>query len=199
MFKKSILFFLFSACFFSFVKASAIKVVTTLPDFKSITELIGGDKVSVSSIATGYQNPHFVDPKPSYIIGLSKADLFVTVGLDLEIGWSPQLLASSRNTKIQKGSPGYVDASTGIPLLQIPTSVNRAEGDIHIYGNPHYWLDPLNGKIIARNITDGLERVDPSNKNFYEKNLLDFDKTIDAKLKDWGTKMAPYIGTKIIA
>jgi len=199
MFKKSILFFLFSACFFSFVKAGAIKVVTTLPDFKSITELIGGDKVSVSSIATGYQNPHFVDPKPSYIIGLSKADLFVTVGLDLEIGWSPQLLASSRNSKIQKGSPGYVDASGNIPLLQVPSSVNRAEGDIHIYGNPHYWLDPMNGKIIARNIADGLERIDPSNKNFYETNLKNFDNQIDSKMKEWLTKMAPYKGTKLIA
>jgi len=199
MFKKSILFFLFSACFFSFVKAGAIKVVTTLPDFKSITELIGGDKVSVSSIATGYQNPHFVDPKPSYIIGLSKADLFVTVGLDLEIGWSPQLLASSRNSKIQKGSPGYVDASINIPLLQVPSSVNRAEGDIHIYGNPHYWLDPMNGKIIARNIADGLERIDPSNKNFYETNLKNFDNQIDSKMKEWLTKMAPYKGTKLIA
>ena len=199
MFKKSILFCLFSACFFSFVKAGAIKVVTTLPDFKSITELIGGDKVSVSSIATGYQNPHFVDPKPSYIIGLSKADLFVTVGLDLEIGWSPQLLASSRNSKIQKGSPGYVDASVNIPLLQVPSSVNRAEGDIHIYGNPHYWLDPMNGKIIARNIADGLERIDPSNKNFYETNLKNFDNQIDSKMKEWLTKMAPYKGTKLIA
>src|SRR5678815_3646383 len=154
--------------------AGNIKVVTTTTDLKSITELIGGDKVSVSSIATGYQNPHFVDPKPSYIIGLSKADLFVTVGLDLEIGWSPQLLASSRNSKIQKGSPGYVDASVNIPLLQVPSSVNRAEGDIHIYGNPHYWLDQMKGKIIARNIANGLERVDPSNKSFYEANPVSY-------------------------
>jgi len=185
--------------FFSFAYAGKIKVVTTLQDLKSITELIGGDKVSVSAIATGYQNPHFVDPKPSYIIGLSQADLFVTVGLDLETGWSPQLLASSRNTKIQKGSNGYIDASTGISLYQVPTAANRAEGDIHIYGNPHYWLDPINGKQIARNIANGLERVDPANKNYYEKNLQDFDKTVDAKLKDWGAKMAPYRGTKIIA
>src|SRR5881394_1529123 len=92
-------------CITSF--AGNIKVVTTTMDLKSIAELIGGNKVSVTSIATGYQNPHFVDPKPSYIINLSNANLFVTVGLDLETGWSPQLLASSRNTKIQKGAPGY--------------------------------------------------------------------------------------------
>src|SRR6266436_5839161 len=156
--KISISFIVLLFCILSFANAGTLKVVTTTTDTKSIAEMIGGDKVTVSSIATGYQNPHFVDPKPSYIIGLSKADLFVTVGLDLETGWSPQLLASSRNMKIQKGAAGYVDASIGIGLLQVPTSANRAEGDIHIYGNPHYWLDPMNGKIIARNIADGLER-----------------------------------------
>jgi ABC-type Zn uptake system ZnuABC Zn-binding protein ZnuA len=139
MAKKSLIFILMlSIC--SFASAGTIKVVTTTTDMKSIAELIGGNKVSVLSIATGYQNPHFVDPKPSYIISLTKADLFVTVGLDLETGWSPQLLSSSRNTKIQKGTAGYVDASEGVNLLQIPNAVNKAEGDIHIYGNPHYWI-----------------------------------------------------------
>lgn len=180
-------------------QAGTVKVVTTTMDMKSITEMIGGNKVSVQSIATGYQNPHFVDPKPSYIISLSNADLFVTVGLDLETGWSPQLLSSSRNSKIQKGSPGYVDASEGVGLLQVPTSVNRGEGDIHIYGNPHYWLDPLNGKVIARNIATGLERVDPSNKEYYEINLHAFFSKIDVKVREWTAKMAPYKGSKIIA
>src|SRR5262250_2056497 len=196
---KKLIIFLISLNAFAFANAGSIKVVTTLTDLKSITEFIGGNKVSVSSIATGYQNPHFVDPKPSYIIALSSADLFVTIGLDLEIGWSPQLLASSRNTKIQKGAPGYVDASAGIGLLQVPSSANRAEGDIHIYGNPHYWLDPLNGKVIARNIANGLERVDPSNKSTYEANLQAFFKKIDDKMKEWQSKMAPFKGTKLIA
>ena len=196
---KSIVFIALLAGVFSTSNAGNIKVVTTTTDLKSITELVGGNKVAVSSIATGYQNPHFVDPKPSYIISLSNADMFVTVGLDLETGWSPQLLTSSRNSKIQKGSPGYVDASEGIGLMQIPTSLNRGEGDIHIYGNPHYWLDPLNGKVIARNIADGLERIDPSNKAFYEANLQAFYKRINDKMAEWQTKMAPYKGSKIIA
>src|ERR1700745_2564659 len=136
---KLILFLVFTIGVSSFINAGTIKVVTTTTDMKSITEWIGGNKESVSSIATGYQNPHFVDPKTSYIISLSNADMFVTVGLDLETGWSPQLLSSSRNTKIQKGAVGYVDASVGVGLLQVPSSANRAEGDIHIYGNPHYW------------------------------------------------------------
>jgi ABC-type Zn uptake system ZnuABC Zn-binding protein ZnuA len=196
--KKLSILSLFFFCISS-VFAGTIKIVTTTSDMKSIAELIGGNKVSASSIATGYQNPHFVDPKPSYIINLTKADLFVTVGLDLETGWSPQLLSSSRNTKIQKGAAGYVDASEGVNLLQVPTSANRAEGDIHIYGNPHYWLDPINGKTIARNIANGLVRVDPSNKSFYEANLAAFNNKIDAKLKEWQGKMAPYKGSKIIA
>jgi len=197
--KRIILIFSLLLIFISRSHAGTIKVVTTTMDTKSIAEMIGGNKVSVQSIATGYQNPHFVDPKPSYIISLSNADVFVTVGLDLETGWSPQLLSSSRNAKIQRGSPGYVDASEGVGLLQVPSSVNRGEGDIHIYGNPHYWLDPLNGKVIARNIANGLERVDPSNKSFYETNLNTFNAKIDSKLKEWTAKMAPYKGSKIIA
>src|SRR4026208_2447135 len=197
--KKISILSLFLFCISSFAFADMIKIVTTTTDMKSIAELVGGDKVSVKSIATGYQNPHFVDPKPSYIISLSNANLFVTVGLDLETGWSPQLLTSSRNNKIQKGSPGYVDASEGVNLYQVPTAANRGEGDIHIYGNPHYWLDPLNGKIIARNIANGLERVDPSNRAFYEANLTAFNNRIDTKLKEWQGKIAAYKGSKIIA
>ena len=197
--KLKFVFFLFAFFATSAIYATKIIVVTTTADLKSITELIGKDKVDVSSIATGYQNPHFVDPKPSYIIKLSKADMFVTVGLDLETGWSPQLLSSSRNLKIQKGTNGYVDASVGVTLMQVPSSINRGEGDIHIYGNPHYWLDPVNGKQIAKNICDGLEKISPENKDFFEANLKDFNTKIDLKLKEWTLKMAPYKGTKIIA
>jgi zinc/manganese transport system substrate-binding protein len=196
---KTIIFLSMMLGIYSFANAGNIKVVTTTTDMKSIAELIGGSKVTAISIATGYQNPHFVDPKPSYIINLTSADLFVTTGLDLEIGWSPSLLTSSRNSKIQKGAAGYVDASVNVPLMQVPSSANRGEGDIHIYGNPHYWLDPLNGKVIARNICDGLERIDPADKNMYEANLKAFDDKIDAKLKEWQTKMASCKGAKIIA
>jgi zinc/manganese transport system substrate-binding protein len=178
---------------------AAVKVVTTTTDLRSITELIGADKVSVMSIATGFQNPHFVDPKPSYIISLSHADMFVTVGLDLETGWSPQLVTSSRNQKIQKGSPGYVDASAGVALMQVPSSANRGEGDIHIYGNPHYWLDPMNAKAIAKNICDGLKRVDAANSAFYDSNLKAFNLKLDGKIREWLMKMSPYKGTPIIA
>ncbi len=178
---------------------ATIHVVTTTMDTKSITEIIGGNKVDVFSIATGYQNPHFVDPKPSYIIKLSTADMYVTLGLDLEAGWSPSLLTASRNVKIQRGADAYVDASVGVPLMQVPASINRAEGDIHIFGNPHYWLDPLNGKIIARNICNGLEKVSPENRSYFEANLKTFDEQIDARLKSWSAEMAAFRGAKLIA
>jgi ABC-type Zn uptake system ZnuABC Zn-binding protein ZnuA len=178
---------------------SQLKVVTTIPDLKSIAEFIGGDRVDAFSIATGYQNPHFVDPKPSYILKLSKADVFITVGLDLEIGWVPALLNSARNQKIQKGGEGYVDASTNIPLLQIPSSVNRGEGDIHIFGNPHYWLDPLNGKIIAQTITNTLSRLDPEHQVQFQSNLKKFNETADVKIKEWETKLSRFKNTKVIA
>src|SRR6187551_358658 len=180
-------------------RAQVIHVVTTTQDTRSIAELIGGNKVEVFAIATGYQNPHFVDPKPSYITKLTQANLYVTLGLDLESGWSPSLLSSSRNTKIQKGSPGYVDASAGVSLLQVPSTINRAVGDIHVYGNPHYWLDPLNGKVIARNICNGLERISPENKAFFESNLKAFNDQIDARMKSWNALMAGFKGSKVIA
>lgn len=176
-----------------------LRVVTSLTDLKSITELIGGDKVDVFAIATGFQNPHFVDPKPSYILKLAKADVFATVGLDLEIGWVPPLLNSARNAKILKGGPGYVDASVNVPLLQVPSSVNRGEGDIHIYGNPHYWLDPANGKSIAQNIYEALVRLAPEDQAYFQANLNKFNAQIDAKIKEWSAKMLPFKGTKIIA
>ncbi|WP_456427050.1 metal ABC transporter substrate-binding protein [Rhodocaloribacter sp.] len=176
-----------------------LKVVTTLPDLKNITEFVGGDRVEVFSIATGYQNPHFVDPKPSYILKLSRADMYVTVGLDLAVGWEPPLLNSARNDKILKGAPGYVDASVNVPLLQVPASVSREQGDIHIYGNPHYWLDPSIGKIIARNIFDGLVRLQPESKAYFAENLRRFEDRVDVKIAEWEARMRPYRGTKIIA
>lgn len=176
-----------------------VQVVTTLPDLASITEQVGGDKVDVFAIAKGYQNPHFVDPKPSYIVKLSRADMFVTVGLDLETGWAPQLVQSSRNSKIQRGNVGYVDASEGISLLQVPSSTSREEGDIHIYGNPHFWLDPIRGKQVAETIYNHLVEISPENQEEFSRNLQAFKQRIDQKMTEWLDKMAPYKGTTIIA
>ncbi len=197
--KISVALFLFVGCSSFGLAAGKLRVVTSLPDLKSIAEFVGGEKIETFAIATGFQNPHFVDPKPSYILKLSKADVFVTVGLDLETGWVPPLLNSARNARVLKGGTGYVDASTNVPLLQVPSNVNRGEGDIHIYGNPHYWLDPAIGKIIARNIYDGLVRVDPADEAYFKENLRSFNARIDEKMKEWAQKMKPFKGAKIIA
>ncbi|MFQ5864761.1 MAG: metal ABC transporter substrate-binding protein [bacterium] len=181
---------------------SKIRVVTSLPDLADITKQIGGDKVDVFAIAKGYQDPHFVDAKPSYLIKLRRADLFVQVGLDLEIGWVPSLLEGSRNRKILWGEAGYVNASQGLSFMQVPTedpAKLRAKGDIHIYGNPHYWLDPLNGKAIAQNIFEGLVRISPENEPYFRQNLETFKQKIDEAMVRWLERMRPYQGTEIYA
>jgi len=197
--KITILLLSFLFTIISFTAEAQIRVVTTLPDLASITRHVGGDRVDVFAIAKGYQNPHFVDPKPSYIVKLSRADMFITVGLDLEIGWAPQLVQSSRNNKIQRGNAGYVDTSEGISLLQVPSSTSREEGDIHIYGNPHYWLDPVRGKQVAETIYHHLSDISPENEALFRKNLESFKQEIDERLNDWQQKMEPFKGTKIIA
>lgn len=184
---------------YSYAFAEKIKVITTSTDLKSITELIGGDRVKVENITKGYQNPHIVDAKPSYMLKLNKADLFVKVGLDFET-WSQLLEDGARNPRIRYGSPGYVDASIGVELLDIPmTKIDRSLGDIHIFGNPHYWLDPINSKIIAQNILEGLIRISPENADYFDENKRHFDKEINTRLVKWLEKMKPYSGTKIIA
>lgn len=176
-----------------------LQVVTTLPDLAYLATEIGGDHVEAFSIATGFQNPHFVDPKPSYILKLTRADMFITIGLDLEIGWVPPLLTSSRNPTIQPGGDGYVDASTNVPLLEIPSSVSREEGDIHVFGNPHYWLDPERVLIIAENISNALKRLAPSNTSEFDSNLSEFRSRMESKMVEWRERMAPYRGAHIIA
>src|SRR5437867_651568 len=131
----------------SSAEAKKLKVITTLTDLASLTQEVGGDKVDVEALAKGYQDPHFVEPKPSFLLKLRNADLLVLVGLDLEIGWLPPLITQSGNGKIQPAGSGYLDASQFAEILEIPQGkVTRAEGDVHPFGNPHYWLDPNNGR-----------------------------------------------------
>ena len=198
-----LIFFLFF--FFSFstiLFAKKLKVVTSLTDLASIAREVGGDRIEAFSIAVGYQDPHFVDAKPSYIIKLQKADMFVEVGLGLEIGWVPQLLNGSRNANILPGGKGFVDASKGVPLLKVPQgdpTTLRAQGDIHPFGNPHYWLDPLRGKIIAQNIFEGLVRLQPENRAEFQQNLDRFQQKIDQKMVEWKKRMEPFADKNIIA
>lgn len=178
---------------------AAVRVVTTTTDLAAIVREVGGDRVEVLSIAAGHQDPHFVDAKPSYLVKLQRADLFVQVGLELEAGWAPNLLANARNAKIQPGGPGFVDASEGIDRLQVPTTADRSQGDIHPYGNPHYWLDPANGRAIAANVAAGLARVDPANAAAYEAGRAAFVGRLDAAIARWAGLARPLAGLPVVA
>ena len=179
--------------------AAGPKVVTTTEDLAALTREVGGDKVTVESMAKGYQDPHFVEAKPSFIIKLHDADLLVVIGRELEIGWLPPLLTQSRNAKIQVGSAGYLDASNGVKILELPTGqITRAMGDVHPSGNPHYWLDPDNGRIIAKSIATALSQIDPADKAYFEQRYTDFDHRLADAQKRWDAAMAPYKGTKVV-
>ena len=176
-----------------------LRVVTSLQDLASIADAIGGDRVETVALARGYQDPHFVDAKPSFILKLSRADLLIVAGLELEIGYLPPLIDQSRNEKIHPGSVGYLDASAGCDVLQKPMQVvTRAKGDVHPYGNPHYWTDPENGRMIARSIGVKLAELDPAGATAYQANLAAFEARLTDKEREWNAKMAPFAGTKVV-
>src|SRR6202165_2529886 len=171
---------------------SKIRIMTATTDLASLAQEIGGDKVDVESVARGYQDPHFVDPKPSFLLKLSKAALLIVLRLALEIGWLPPLITQSSNPRIQVGAPGYLDASRFAKILEIPTGqVTRAMGDVHPLGNPHYWLDPDNGRRIAKGIADKLSQMQPGDAAYFAQRYVDFDKRLAASEKTWEAKMAP--------
>jgi len=161
--------------------AEPIQVAASLPNLASIAREVGGDRVNVTAIATGQQDPHFVDPKPSYIVLLRKADLLVVNGLDLEIGWVPPLTQGSRNRRIQPGEPGYIDASRNISVLEIPAgAVSRAQGDVHPFGNPHYLTDPLNAELVAGQLAQAFASLRPGDGALFESRRADFVKRLHA-------------------
>jgi ABC-type Zn uptake system ZnuABC Zn-binding protein ZnuA len=179
--------------------AAPVRVVTTTEDLAAITREIGGDRVEVTAIAKGYQDPHFVEPKPSFIVAVSRADLLVVVGRELEIAWLPTLMTSSRNAKIQPGGSAYLDASLNVKILEIPTGqITRAMGDVHSQGNPHYWLDPGNGRLIAQAVRDKLSQLAPADRAYFDQRYRDFDARLTAAEKRWDATMAPYKGTKVV-
>ena len=179
---------------------SKLQVMTTTTDLASIAQEIGGDKISVESIARGYQDPHFVDPKPSFLLKLSRAQLLIVVGLELEIGWLPPLITQSSNSRIQVGAPGYLDASRFARILELPTGqVTRAEGDVHPLGNPHYWLDPDNGLRIAKGIQNKLSEMRPSDANYFAERYEAFEKRLKESDEKWQAQMKPYAGRKVVS
>jgi zinc/manganese transport system substrate-binding protein len=176
-----------------------LNVITTTEDLASIAREVAGDRASIESLARGYQDPHYVEPKPSFILKLQKADVLIAVGRELEIGWLPPLIQQSRNARIQPGAEGYLDASLHAEILEIPQGqLTRAMGDVHPLGNPHYWLDPENGKRIAKDEADKFSQLRPNDRAYFEQRLADFTTRLDAAEKRWLAMMAPYRGTKVV-
>ena len=179
--------------------AGKLNVETTTEDLAALAREVGGDKINVDAIAKGYQDPHFVEAKPSFLLKLQKADLLAVVGLQLEIGWLPPLQTQSRNAKIQVGGSGYLDMSHFCQVLEIPTGqVSRAMGDVHPLGNPHYWLDPQNGRRIAKAFADRFAQMDAADAAYFQQRYQDFDQRLSTAEKGWEAKMAPYKGRKVV-
>ena len=179
--------------------SAKMNVVTTTSDLAALVQEIGGDDVSVKGICRGNQDPHYLEPKPSYTLMLNRADLLIMVGAQIEIGWLPVLLTQSRNPNIQPGSLGHLNASQGLRLLEIPEGpVDRSQGDIHPEGNPHYWLDPHNGLIIAENISRKLSELDPEHAPSYHLRLKDFQKRLQKKIPQWKKAISHLAGKKIV-
>ncbi len=176
-----------------------LKVVTTIPDLASLVQSVGKDLVDIKSIARGDQDPHFLEAKPSYAVMLNQADLLIDVGLDLESGWLPLVMTQSRNPKIQAGQKGYLNASEGLEILEIPTGqVDRSMGDVHPNGNPHYWLDPRNALYISYRISKKLGELDPANAAQYTQNQQAFQSQLKNKIDAWSKQLASIRGRKII-
>lgn len=179
--------------------SAKLNVVATLPVFASIAQEVGGDRVETTSLARGDQDPHFLDAKPTFVVKLNKADLLIHGGLELEIGWLPPIVVQARNPKINNNTPGNVDLSVGLNILEVPqTPVNRSMGDVHPRGNPHAWLDPENAKVMAVNIAQHLSAIDPEGKAYYGDRLKDFISRLNAKIGGWKKTTVSWKGKQVI-
>ena len=189
---KKILLIVFTTIACAFAAQAKLNVVATLPDFGSLARDIGGDKIDIVVLAKPTEDSHFVDARPSFVVSLRNADVLIDGGAELEIGWLPPLLQNARNPKIEVGKPGRVQAAQGIRLMNVPTNVTRAAGDVHALGNPHFCADPIIAKAIAQHIAQSFAALDSANAAFYDGNYKKFETTINAKLQEWGAAMQPF-------
>jgi zinc/manganese transport system substrate-binding protein len=177
---------------------AAISVVTATPELADITKQVGGNKVSVYSIAKANQDYHMIEPRPSDVSRIAQADMIVRIGLDLDM-WLDALINAAGNSKLRHGGSGYIDASENVKKLEVPNeSITGASGDIHVFGNPHYFYDPENGKVIAHNVLEGLIRVSPSNKAAFQNNYESYIKELDKRIAEWQNELAIYKGKRVV-
>lgn len=179
---------------------ASLKVVTSTSDLADLAKAVGGARVDVVHISEGYQDPHFVEAKPSFMLRLRDADVFAFVGLDLEVGWMSLLVDGSRNPRIRPGSRGYIDVSRAIPVLDVPAGqVDRSQGDVHPLGNPHYWLDPDNARRIARLFAERFTELDHAGAGTYEANRRSFEERLSAAERGWADARAKIRGKPVVA
>lgn len=177
---------------------AVLRVVATLPDFAALARELGGERVHADALVQGTEDPHFVDAKPSHVVRMHRADLLVCIGLGLEAGWLPVLLTQSRNGAIQPGRPGYLDASQFITPKQVPVTLDRAMGDVHGGGNPHYYNSPTEMLAVARALHERLLQLDPDGRAVYVARWKTFDARYRQKLAQWSATMAPHRGTRVV-
>jgi ABC-type Zn uptake system ZnuABC Zn-binding protein ZnuA len=180
--------------------AAQLRVVTTTSDLRDIAQAVGGNRITATNISQGYQDPHFVEAKPSFVLQLRRADVVALVGLDLEIGWLPLLIDGARNAKIRPGGSGYLDVSRAISVLDVPRgNVDRSQGDVHPLGNPHYWLDPDNARRIARLFRVKFSELDPAGAATFVANERAFGARISAAAQRWAPDLTKIRGKPIVA
>ncbi|MDQ2823874.1 MAG: metal ABC transporter substrate-binding protein [Verrucomicrobiota bacterium] len=196
--KRTLTTILFSLTLALSVSAK-LNVVSTLPDFASLAREVGGDKIDIVTLAKPTEDPHFVDARPSFVVALRNADVLIDGGAELEIGWLPPLLQNARNPKIEIGKPGRVQAAAGVRLMNVPSNVTRAAGDVHALGNPHFMTDPIIAKAVAQHIAQAFSAVDSANAAAYDANYKKFEATINSKLQQWGAALLPFKGQNIVA
>ena len=182
-----------------FAAEKRLNVVAATSDFGAISREIGGESVTVTVLAQPGEDAHFVTPKPSYIAKLSRTDLLIEGGAELEVGWLPPLIEGSRNPRLVLGRPAHVACAEGLSLLEVPSIRDRAQGDIHAMGNPHYMTDPVNARQVAERIANALAMADPAQADQYRVRLFAFTKRLDDKLIMWQKQLEPFKGTRLVA
>ncbi len=178
---------------------AALRVVATFPDLADMARQIGGDRLDVETLADGSSDPHRVPMRPSFVTKLHRADALIVMGLGMEHAFLPGLLEVARNAAIEPGAPAFIDASLYVTALEVPTSLDRSQGDLHPLGNPHFNLDPVRGREMARAIAEGLARVDPAGTSVYQAGLARFRAALDRRIAEWERLAQPLRGVKIVS
>jgi zinc/manganese transport system substrate-binding protein len=181
------------------VAQAKLNVVCTTADLASLAREVGGDRIELTTLARPTEDPHFVDPKPSFIVKLNRADALIHGGAELESAWLSPLVEQARNARIVSAARGNVRCCEGVQMLEVPATLDRSKGDIHALGNPHYLTDPENAKIVAHHIAEAFGELDPPNREFYAENARRFIAALDAKLVEWKRKLAPFQGRHLVA